>query len=172
MPKYEVRFLPVESLLPNPLRPRFSRDHTQLLELADSIRQYGIFHPLLVGDTATGLQIISGERRWRAAKLIGLKEVPSVVVKVTSRELITIFWEENLQRQELHLLEKGHALQKLLQIPGVTKEQVSDVLRLDSEEVDRLLALTTIPDYLREQYLQGEISEEELLSRVKNPVVY
>jgi ParB family chromosome partitioning protein len=87
-----------DAISPNPLQPRGSIAPDSIKELADSIRANGILEPLVVADTPAGFQIIAGERRWRAAKVAGLKKVPAIIKKVNQREMLVLSFVENLQR--------------------------------------------------------------------------
>lgn len=162
MPKYAVEFLEVDSLMPNPLNTRYKSDHNKLLKLADSIKQYGVFHPLLVGDTTAGLQIISGVRRWKAAKIAGLTKLPAVVVKVNTKELLLLFMEENLQRENLSLFEQAHAIDALTGEKNMTIDSVATRLQLSHHEIKQLLSLLSLPENVRDAYEDGQLTQEEL----------
>ena len=107
----KVLFLPVEAIVPNPMQPRKAFAREGLEELAASIREHGVLQPLSVRRAEGGFELISGERRLRASKLAGLKEVPCIVVSVDARESSLLALVENLQRRDLDFVEEAAALQ-------------------------------------------------------------
>src|SRR4051812_5614518 len=102
-----------DAISPNPLQPRGSMAAGPLKELAESIKANGILEPIVVADTPAGYQIIAGERRWRAAKIAGLKQVPAIVKKVNQKEMLVLSIVENLQREDLNVLEEGSGYKRL-----------------------------------------------------------
>ena len=107
--------VPINDIEPNHLQPRTRFDEDSLHELADSIKQYGIIEPLIVQKKEKRFEIVAGERRWRAARIAGLKEVPVVVREFSENEIFTIALIENLQREDLNPIEEAVAYQKLIQ---------------------------------------------------------
>ena len=97
----------INQVEPNKEQPRKNFDEDALLELADSIRQFGILQPLLVQDRGNYYEIIAGERRWRAAKLAGMKEIPVIIKKLTEQEMVEISLIENIQREDLNPIEEA-----------------------------------------------------------------
>ncbi|NTV31453.1 ParB/RepB/Spo0J family partition protein, partial [candidate division WWE3 bacterium] len=93
MIRFEFRNLDISSILPNPFRPRFDINRQELINLADSIRQYGIIEPIIVVKSSAGYQILSGERRWKAAKLAGLTEIPAMIGEIGKTDAEIIFLE-------------------------------------------------------------------------------
>ena len=105
-------YVKITKVEPNREQPRKNFDEDALQELADSIKQYGIVEPLIVQDRKTYYEIIAGERRWRAAKLAGLKEVPVIVRNYTEQEIVEISLIENIQREDLNPIEEAQADRK------------------------------------------------------------
>ena len=105
--------IPIQEIRPNPYQPRKEFDEDALLELSESIKQYGILQPLLVSNKKDYYEIIAGERRWRAAKLAGLKEVPVIVKEFSAQELVEISLIENIQRENLNPIDEARAYKKL-----------------------------------------------------------
>src|SRR5512145_2396598 len=103
----EVVQIPIDQLQPNPLQPRGSITPESLVDLVDSIKRHGILEPLVVAKTPAGFQIIAGERRWRAAKLAGLKEVPVIIKETTPQGMLEMAIIENVQRFDLNPIERG-----------------------------------------------------------------
>ena len=98
----EVFFLPVSMIVPNPLQPRKTFEEDSLLELAESMKNFGVLQPILVIKKEKTYEIITGERRWRAAKLAGLKEMPVIIKQMTEKELAEVSLIENIQREDLN----------------------------------------------------------------------
>lgn len=129
-PKQEsLRKLPIEHLEPSPFQPRKDFDSAKLRELADSISAQGIVQPILVRSAEAGrYQIVAGERRWRAAQLAGIHEVPVVVREVPDQAALAIALIENIQREDLNPMEEAEAIQRLLEEHRMTHQQVADAL--------------------------------------------
>ena len=111
---------------PNPNQPRKQFDEDALLELSESVKQYGILQPLLVSDKKDYYEIIAGERRWRAAKLAGLKEVPVIVKEFSEQELVEISLIENIQREDLNAVEESMAYKRLMDEFHLKQDEIAD----------------------------------------------
>ena len=113
-PKGPETFVKITKVEPNREQPRKNFDEDALQELADSIKQFGLLQPIMVQDRKDHYEIIAGERRWRAAKLAGLKEVPVIIRNYTEREIVEISLIENIQREDLNPIEEAQAYKRLL----------------------------------------------------------
>ena len=111
---------------PNREQPRKHFDEDALQELADSIKQFGLLQPILVQDRGDYYEIIAGERRWRAAKLAGLKEVPVIIRNYTSQEIVEISLIENIQREDLNPIEEALAYKRLLEEFNLKQDEVAE----------------------------------------------
>ena len=150
--------LPVEALEPNPVQPRTHFAAAALDELADSIRETGLVQPILVRRTPAGAyQIIAGERRWRAAKQLGLATVPVMVRDVGDDRLLEMALVENIQREELSPLEEAHAYQKLLEALTLTQDELAKKLGKDRSTVANSVRLLRLPPDV-----QGLINDRRL----------
>lgn len=116
----------INQVEPNKEQPRKNFDEDALLELADSIRQFGILQPLLVQDRGNYYEIIAGERRWRAAKLAGMKEIPVIIKKLTEQEMVEISLIENIQREDLNPIEEAIAYKRLLKEFHLKQDEVAE----------------------------------------------
>lgn len=123
---YRVLYLPTDALHPNPHQPRRDFDEGALRELSESIRRYGILQPLTVRRTENGYELIAGERRLRAAKLAGLREVPCLLARSSEEESALLALIENLQRRDLHYLEEAAAIAQLIAAYGLSQEQAAE----------------------------------------------
>lgn len=142
----KVLFLPVDAIAPNPMQPRKAFAPEGLEELADSIRAHGVLQPLSVRRAeGGGFELISGERRLRASKLAGLKEVPCIVVSVDGRASSLLALVENLQRRDLDFVEEAAALQKLINAYGLSQEEAAKQIGKSQSAVANKLRLLRLP---------------------------
>ena len=145
----------LSSIEPNRSQPRKSFDDNSLAELADSIREHGILQPLLVrrvpGASLDGdcYQLVAGERRWRAARMAGLSEVPVVVRDMTEAEVMEFGLIENLQREDLNPLEEAGGYQELIETYGLTQEAVARKVGRSRSAVANALRILRLPEAVR-----------------------
>ena len=111
---------------PNREQPRKKFDEDALLELAESIKQYGVLQPLLVQEREDYYEIVAGERRWRAAKIAGIKEIPVIIKKLTRQEIMEISLIENIQREDLNPIEEALAFKRLLTEFNLKQDEVAE----------------------------------------------
>ena len=142
--------LPIDALRPNPNQPRIEFDEASLRSLSDSIRRYGILQPLTVRRTDEGYELIAGERRLRAAKIAGLREVPCLLARSSEEESALLALIENLQRRDLHYLEEAAAIAQLIAAYGLSQEQAAEKLgKSQSAVANKLRLLRLSPDCTR-----------------------
>jgi len=149
--------IPVERLLRDPAQPRKTFDETRLRELAESIRTQGVIQPVLVRRDGADYRLIAGERRWRAAQLAGLHEVPAVVRDVTAAEAFELALVENLQRTDLNPLEEAEGYRRLIQEFGLTQDQVGERVGRDRTSVANALRLLQLPEKVKELLASGAL---------------
>lgn len=151
--------LPLSEIVPNKDQPRKTFDEGALEELADSIKQHGVLQPLLVRPLPTGgYQLVAGERRWRASRMAGLKEVPVVVRELSDVETMEIAIIENLQREDLNPIEEAEGLQALIDRCGFTQEEVALSVGKSRPAIANSLRLLKLPQEVRDMTRNGEIS--------------
>lgn len=154
----------LSSIEPNRSQPRKSFDDNSLAELADSIREHGILQPLLVrrvpGSSLDGdcYQLVAGERRWRAARMAGLNEVPVVVRDMTEAEVMEFGLIENLQREDLNPLEEAGGYQELIETYGLTQEAVARKVGRSRSAVANALRILRLPEAVRPYLIDGSLS--------------
>lgn len=159
------RKIPIARLRPNPDQPR--QDFGELDELVASIRQVGVLEPLLVrADDDEGFMIVSGERRYRAAREAGLEEVPCIVLEVDDAEVLEIALIENLQRQDLSPFEEAEGLQALIDRFGYTHEEVAERIGKSRTTVTEALSLCDIPKGLRARLEEAGTRTKSILLEV------
>ena len=158
-PQQSPLLLPLQKIEPNRLQPRKNFDEEELSALADSIRQHGVIQPLTVRLLDSGYyQIIAGERRWRAARLAGLREVPVVVIEADDKKAMELALIENLQRSDLTPIEEARGYQQLIGEYGLTQEQVADRVSKSRPAVANAMRLLSLPDELLSLVEEGKLT--------------
>lgn len=154
-----VRYIPLERIVPNPNQPRRIFDAEGLAELADSIRQYGVLQPATVRVKGKDFELVAGERRLRAAKLAGLRELPCLVAQVGEEDSALLALMENLQRRDLNYLEEAAAIRQLILRWGLSQEEAARKLGKSQSAVANKLRLLRLPDSVVNLLRQGDLSE-------------
>ena len=151
--------LPISQVEPGLKQPRKRFDEESLQDLADSIRIHGVIQPLTVRRLSSGYyQIIAGERRWRAAKLAGLTEVPAVIIEADDRKVMELGLIENLQREDLNPIEEANGYKVLLDEYGLTQEEVAHRVGKSRPAVANALRLLALPDPVHQLLEEGKLS--------------
>ena len=157
--KSPYQHLPLHKVEPNPHQPRHDFDENELQALADSITEHGILQPLTVRELASGYyQIIAGERRWRAARLAGLQEVPAVIIEADDKKAMELALIENLQRQDLNPVEEALGYQSLMQDHGLTQEDAARRVGKSRPAVANALRLLQLPEEVLEMLRSGKLA--------------
>ena len=155
----QISTLPIQNVEPNPLQPRKVFDEEELLALSESIREHGIIQPLAVRPAGNDLyQIIAGERRWRAARMASLSEVPVLVLEVDDRAVMEMALIENLQRQDLNPIEEANGYKTLMEEYGLTQEETASRVGKSRPAVTNALRLLALPQELQDQLSEGLLS--------------
>jgi ParB family chromosome partitioning protein len=154
------RTLPVAFLKPNRFQPRRTFGEEELKNLADSIKEKGVLQPILVrsGDGPDSYEIVAGERRWRAAQLAQLHEVPVAIRQFSDSEALEIAIIENVQRADLNAIEEGMAYQELMSRFQYTQEQLSEVIGKSRSHIANTLRLLRLPDAVKELITAGKLT--------------
>lgn len=148
----------ITKIEPNREQPRKNFDEEALQELADSIKQFGLLQPILVQDRNTYYEIIAGERRWRAAKLAGLKEVPVIIRNYTEQEIVEISLIENIQREDLNPIEEAQAFKRLLTEFNLKQEEVAERVSKSRTAVTNSMRLLKLCDEVQQMIIDDTIS--------------
>lgn len=154
----KIQILSIDKIYPNPNQPRKNFDEGSMEELANSIKAYGIIQPIIVTEDAKGYMIIAGERRWRAAKTIELKEVPCIVKHYNEKQLLEVSLIENLQRQDLNVIEEAKAYEYLINQYKITQEQLSEALGKSRSYLANILRLLRLDKRVIDFIIEGKIS--------------
>ena len=170
--KREYQQIPVEWINVGPWQPRHKFDHEQLDELAESIRQKGIVQPILLRPTPNQpgrFQLVAGERRWRAAQMAQLHEIPSVVRYLTDAECYEIALIENIQRQDLTVIDEAQGYANLLEINRYTQDQLSRIIGKSRSHIANLLRLLGLPETVQALLRDGELTMGQARPLVGHP---
>jgi len=155
----QVTQIPTNQLEPNPLQPRGVISPESVAELVDSIREHGILEPLIIAKTPAGYQIIAGERRWRAARILKLEYVPAIVKETNPQQMLEMAIVENVQRKDLNPIERAKAFLRLHDEFNFDNNQIAKKVSKSVPYVINCLKLLTLPDALKDGLLSGLISE-------------
>src|SRR3989338_2149753 len=154
-----IHELEVSMLQANPLQPRGVIAPASLNDLVDSIREQGILEPLVVAQTPAGYQIIAGERRWRAAKLLGLSKVPVVIKETTPQGMLEMSIVENVQREDLNPIERALAYKRLIDEFGLGTNEVARKVGKSAPTISNTIRLLSLPDAIKDALVAGVITE-------------
>lgn len=164
--------VPVEAISPNPDQPRRHFDAVALNELADSIRQKGVIQPLIVRekrDDAGRYEIVAGERRWRAAQIAQLHDLPVIIREFSDSEVLEIAIIENIQRAELNAIEEALAYRQLMDRFGHTQERIAEALSCSRSHIANLLRLLTLPEGVQSMVAGGALSAGHARALITTP---
>ncbi len=150
--------LPLDRLVPNKDQPRKNFDPEQLAELADSVKRNGVLQPILVRKMGDRYQIVAGERRYQAAKLAGLDEVPVLIREISDDEVLQLALIENLQRSDLDPIEEAMGYKALIETQGMTQEELGSILSKSRSAVANALRLLDLPTEVQEMVTKGLIT--------------
>lgn len=151
-------FININDIEPNKEQPRKHFDEDSIHELADSIKQYGIIQPLILQKKDKYYSIIAGERRWRAARAAGLKEVPAIIKEFTPQEVMEIALIENIQREDLNPIEEALAYQKLIKEFSLKQDEVADRVSKSRVAVTNSMRLLKLDDRVQQMLIDSMIS--------------
>lgn len=143
---------------PNGEQPRKNFDEDSLLELAESIKQFGLLQPIIVQDRKNHYEIIAGERRWRAAKMAGLKEIPVIIKNLTNQEIVEISLIENIQREDLNPIEEAQAYKRLLEEFNLKQDEVAERVSKSRTAVTNSMRLLKLCDEVQQMVVNEMIS--------------
>lgn len=158
VPKGSDTMVKITKVEPNREQPRKNFDEDALQELADSIKQFGLLQPILVQDRNDHYEIIAGERRWRAAKLAGLKEVPVIIKNYSNQEIVEISLIENIQREDLNPIEEAQAYKRLLTEFNLKQDEVADRVSKSRTAVTNSIRLLKLSDEVQQMVIDEMIS--------------
>ena len=154
----EIIDLPLDELRPNPYQPRKTFKDETLDELANSIKEHGVFQPIIVKKSIKGYEIIAGERRFRASKKAGLKKIPAIIRQFTDEQMMEIALLENLQRENLNAIEEAEAYVSMTQKLGITQEELSKKVGKSRSHISNIIGLLRLPKEVQKYVTSGKLS--------------
>lgn len=154
----EVFDVSVGKIKPNPYQPRKTFEQKALEELSESIKENGLFQPILLRETLVGYEIISGERRYRASKLAGLKTIPAIIYDYTDQQMMEVALVENIQREDLSIVEEARSYQSLIDNLGYTQEQLANKVGKSRSHVANIIRLLKLDEDILESVDKGLLS--------------
>lgn len=169
-PKEEIIKIPINELRSNPYQPRKVFDTTKLEELATSIKEHGVFQPIIAKKSIKGYEIIAGERRVKASAIAGLTEIPAIIKDFSDNDMMEIALLENLQRENLSAIEEANAYQNLLNTLNLTQEQLSEKIGKSRSHITNMIGLLSLPTLTQDLINKKEISmgHARVLSKLKD----
>ena len=164
----DIKQLPVSDIRPNPYQPRKSFDEQALNELAESIKNYGVFQPIIVKKSIKGYDLIAGERRLRASKIAGCETIPAIIKDFSDEEMREIALLENLQRENLSPIELAWAYKGIIESLHIRQEDLADKIGKSRSHVTNTLGLLRLPTEVQNQILDNKISmgHAKILSKI------
>lgn len=153
-----VLYVDINDIKPNIYQPRKTFDEDKLDELAASIREHGIIQPVVLRSTDGGYEIVAGERRWRAARKAGIKKIPCVIKELSDEQNMLVAIIENMQREDLNPIEEAEGLSRMIEVYGLTQEQVSKGVGKSRPYITNSLRLLKLSDDVREMTREGSLT--------------
>lgn len=162
--------LNLDELRPNPYQPRKKFDEEALNELAASIKEHGVFQPIIVKKTIKGYDIVAGERRFRASKKAGLTTIPAIIEEFTDDEMMQISLLENLQREDLTAIEEAKAYKSIIEASNITQDELAKRVGKSRSHITNMLGLLKLPSNVQDLVLYNKISmgHARVLSKLEN----
>ena len=169
-PKEEITMVKLSELRSNPYQPRKVFDETALAELSASIKEHGVFQPIIAKKSIKGYEIIAGERRVKASIMAGLEEIPTIIRNFDDSQMMEIALLENLQREDLNSIEEATAYKKLIDALSLTQEQLAQRLGKSRSHITNMLGLLTLPIEIQKEVSEKKITmgHARVLSKLNN----
>ncbi len=156
--KEEIVEIPLKDLRSNPYQPRKNFDEEALKELSASIKEHGVFQPIIAKKSIKGYEIIAGERRVKASIMAGLEKIPAIIRDFSDQDMMEIALLENLQRENLNALEEAMAYKKLLDELSLTQEALAKRLGKSRSHITNMLGILSLPEEVKDKIIEGKIS--------------
>lgn len=150
--------IPLKEIRVNPYQPRITFDETKLQELSDSIKEHGVFTPVLVKKAIKGYELIAGERRVRASRMAGLEEIPAMIVDFSDEQMMEIALLENIQRENLSVIEEAKGYASLIERLQYTQEQLAKRVGKSREHVANTMRLLKLPEAVQQMVIDNKVS--------------
>lgn len=170
-PSEEIKMVKLDELRSNPYQPRKVFDEEALKELSESIKEHGVFQPIIVKKSIKGYEIIAGERRFRASKLAGMQTIPAIVKDFSDEEMMQIALLENLQRENLTSIEEAKAYKSIIESMNITQDELAKKVGKSRSHVTNILGLLKLPASVQDMVLYNKLSmgHARVLSKLDDP---
>ena len=168
--KEEIVEIPLKELRSNPYQPRKNFDEDALKELSESIKEHGVFQPIIAKKSIKGYEIIAGERRVKASIMAGLEKIPAIIRNFSDQDMMEIALLENLQRENLNALEEAMAYKKLLDELSLTQDALAKRLGKSRSHITNMLGILSLPEEVKDKIVEGKISmgHARVLSKIED----
>ena len=166
----DIKKIPLSEIRSNPYQPRKRFDETSLQEPADSIKEHGLFQPIIVKKSIKGYEIVAGERRTRAARLAGFTDIPAIVKEYTDEEMAEIALLENIQREDLNPIEEAEAYAKIIEKSSLTQDELAKKVCKSRSYITNVLGLVNLPEEVKELVMDKKLSmaHARILSKLED----
>ena len=166
----DIKEIPLSEIRTNPYQPRKTFNNEALRELAESIKNYGVFQPIIVKKSIKGYDLVAGERRVRASKMAGVEKIPAIIKDFSDEMMREIALLENLQRENLTAIEEASAYRKLLETLTITQEDLAKRLGKSRTHITNMIGLLNLPEEVKDMMIEEKIlmSHARVLSKLEN----
>ncbi len=166
----DIKNIPLSEIRSNPFQPRRVFDEEKLQELSDSIKEHGLFQPIIVKKSIKGYELVAGERRTKAAKLAGYTEIPAIIRDFTDEEMMEVALLENIQREDLNPIEEAEAYANMLKKTSITQEELAKKVSKSRSYITNVLGLCSLPEAVKTLVAEGKISmaHAKILSKMED----
>lgn len=167
----DIQNIPLEEIRSNPFQPRRVFDQEKLEELAESIKEHGLFQPIIVKKSIKGYELVAGERRTKAARLAGFTEIPAIVRDFTDEEMMEVALLENIQREDLNPIEEAEAYDNIIKKTSITQEELARKVSKSRSYITNVIGLVTLPDDVKKLVSEKKLSmaHARILSKMDDP---
>lgn len=166
----DIKNIPISEIRSNPFQPRRVFDEEKLSELAESIKEHGLFQPIIVKKSIKGYELVAGERRTKAAKLAGFTEIPAIIKDYTDEEMMEVALLENIQREDLNPIEEAEAYDNIIKKSSLTQEELAKKVSKSRSYITNVLGLVNLPEQVKTLVAEGKISmaHARILSKMED----
>lgn len=166
----DIKNIPIAEIRSNPFQPRRVFDEEKLQELSESIKEHGLFQPIIVKKSIKGYELVAGERRTKAAKLAGFTEIPAIIKDYTDEEMMEVALLENIQREDLNPIEEAEAYDNIIKKSSLTQEQLAKKVSKSRSYITNVLGLVHLPEEVKSLVADGKISmaHAKILSKMED----
>lgn len=166
----DIKNIKISEIRPNPYQPRKRFNEEKLQELAESIKEHGLFQPIIVKKSIKGYELVAGERRTRASQLAGLEEIPAIIKDFTDKEMMEVALLENIQREDLNPIEEAEAYYRIIETSNITQEELSKRVSKSRSYITNVLGLVNLPEEVKQLVIDKKLSmaHAKILSKISD----